>query len=205
MARRSGAGKAAAKPTASAQDRLVDAALSLAARQGWRRTGMAAIAAEAGLSLGEAYAAAPSKLALLAAFHRRVDETALAIAADGAEPGRDRLFDVLMRRFDALAPHRPALRSILRDSLGDPAAVLGLPALLHSMGWMLEAAGISAGGLRGRLRCHLLTGLYLSVLRGFLDDESTDLARTMALLDQRLRWGESWLGLGRAEPAEAAA
>jgi hypothetical protein len=69
---------------------------------------------------------------------------------------------------------------------------------------MLEAAGVSAAGLRGRLRRQLLTGLYLSVLRVFLDDDSSDLARTMALLDQRLRWGESWLGLGRAEPVETA-
>jgi AcrR family transcriptional regulator len=200
MARRAGARKASG---ASAKDRLVDAALTLAARQGWRRTGMAAIAAEAGLSLGEAYAAAPSKLALLAALHRRVDEAALAVAVDRAEPSRDRLFDVLMRRFDALAPHRPALRSILRDSLGDPAVAFGVPVLLRSMGWMLEAAGISAAGLRGRLRSHLLTGLYLSVLRAFLDDDSTDLARTMATLDQRLRWAERWLGLSGREPAEA--
>jgi AcrR family transcriptional regulator len=203
MARRASARKAAAKSGASAKDRLVDAALTLAAREGWRHTAMADIAAEAGLSLGEAYAAAPSKLALLAAFHRRVDQAALAVAADGTEPARDRLFDVLMRRFDALAPHRPALRSILRDSFGDPAAMLGVPALLRSMGWMLEAAGISTAGLRGRLRSQLLAGLYLSVLRVFLDDDSADLSRTMALLDQRLRWGESWLGLGRAEPAEA--
>jgi AcrR family transcriptional regulator len=204
MARRASARKVAAPQQASAKDRLIDAALTLAARQGWRHTGMAAIAAEAGLSLGEAYAAAPSKLALLAAFSRRVDQAALAIAADATEPARDRLFDVLMRRFDALAPHRPALRSILRDSLGDPAALAGVPVLLRSMGWMLEAAGISTAGMRGRLRRHLLIGLYLSVLRAFLDDDSTDLARTMALLDQRLRWAESWLGLGRAQPAEAA-
>jgi hypothetical protein len=182
MARRASARKAAAKSGASAKDRLVDAALTLAAREGWRHIGMAA----------------------LAAFHRRVDQAALAIAADGTEPARDRLFDVLMRRFDALAPYRPALRSILRDSLGDPAAMLGVRALLRSMGWMLEAAGISTAGLRGRLRSQLLAGLYLSVLRVFLDDDSTDLSRTMALLDQRLRWAESWLGLGRAEPAEAA-
>jgi AcrR family transcriptional regulator len=203
MARRPSAKKVAAKAGASAKDRLVDAALTLAARQGWRRIGMAMIAAEAGLALGEAYAAAPSKLALLAALHRRVDLTALAVAADAAEP-RDRLFDVLMRRFDALAPHRPALRSILRDSLGDPAAVVGIPTLLQSMTWMLEAAGVSAAGLCGRLRSHLLMGLYLSVLRVFLEDDSADLARTMAVLDQRLRWWENWLGLGSAQPAVAA-
>jgi AcrR family transcriptional regulator len=199
MARRAGARKTTAKPAAGqaadAADRLVDAALHLAERQGWRRTGLGEIAAEAGLPLDEAYAACPSKLALLARFHRRIDRAALAGASAEDEPARDRLFDALMRRFDALAPHRGALRAILRDSMGDPAALLGLPALLCSMGWMLERAGISAAGWRGRLRAKLLTGLYLSVLRVFLDDDSADLARTMAALDRRLRAMESWLGL----------
>jgi AcrR family transcriptional regulator len=203
MARRASARKAAAKPAGSAKDRLVDAALSLAVRQGWRGTGMAAIAAEAGVPLGEAYAAASSKLALLAAFHRRIDLAALAGTGESQEPARDRIFDALMRRFDALAPHRPALRVILRDSLGDPAVLLGVPALLGSMVWMLEAAGVSAAGIVGRLRAHLLAGLYLSVLRVFLDDDSTDLAKTMAALDRRLRRAEGWLGLGRTEPENA--
>lgn len=203
MAKRASGGKAAAKPPSTAQDRLIDAALSLAARQGWRGTGMAAIAAEAGLPLGEAYAAAPSRLALLAAFHRRIDQMALAGAGESQEPARDRLFDALMRRFDALAPHRPALRAVWRDSLGDPTALLGVPALLCSMAWMLEAAGVSAAGIGGRLRTHLLAGLYLSVLRVFFDDDSADLAKTMAALDRCLRRAESWLGLGRTEPAEA--
>ena len=64
------------------------------------------------------------------------------------------------------------------------------------MGWMLERAGVSAAGWRGRLRAHLLAGLYLSVFPVFIGDDSTDLAKTMAALDRRLRAVESWLGLG---------
>jgi AcrR family transcriptional regulator len=199
MAKRAGArkvrGTAAAKHASGAEDRLVDAALRLAERQGWARTGLAEIAAEAGLPLAEAYAACPSKLGLLAAFHRRIDRAALSGASDAGEPPRDRLFDTLMRRFDALAPHRGALRAILRDSLGDPAALLGAPALLCSMAWMLEAAGISAAGWRGRMRVNMLAGLYLSLFRVFLEDDSADLAKTMAALDRRLRRVESWLGV----------
>ena len=198
MAKRGGAkprGKAA-PGAADAADRLVEAALRLAERQGWRRTGMAEIAAEAALPLDAAYAAAPSKLALLARFHRRIDRAALAGTSDAGEPPRDRLFDALMRRFDALQPHRAALRAMLRDSIGDPAALFAAPALLLSMGWMLERAGVSAAGWRGRLRAHLLAGLYLSVFPVFLEDDSADLAKTMAALDRRLRAVESWLGLG---------
>jgi AcrR family transcriptional regulator len=209
MARAAGAkkgrGKAAARPAAEPADRLLDAALRLAARQGWRRTGLAEIAAEAGLPLDEAYAACPSKLALLARFHRRIDRAALAGAGagDAEDTPRDRLFEVLMRRFDALAPYRPALRAILRDGFGDPAALLGVPALLCSMEWMLERAGVPAAGWRGRLRAHLLAGLYGSVLRVFVDDDSADLAGTMAALDRRLRAMESWLGLGKAADSGA--
>lgn len=192
---RKAGGRAAPAPPADPADRLVDAALRLAARQGWRRTGLAEIAAEADLPLDEAYAACPSKLGLLARFHRRIDRVALAGTSGADESPRDRLFDVLMRRFDALGPHRGALRAILRDSLGDPAALLGLPALLCSMGWMLERAGVSAAGWRGRARTHLLAGLYISVFRIFIDDDSPDLATTMGVLDRRLRAVESWLGL----------
>ena len=206
MAKRTGAAKSGAASAgagetgrADAEGRLVDAALRLAARQGWRSSGVAAIAAEAGLPLDQAYAACPTRLAILAAFHRRIDRAALAGPASESEAsGRDRLFDLLMRRFDALQPHKAALRAILRDSIGDPAALLDAPAVLRSMTWMLEAAGVSAAGWRGGLRTQLLAGLYLLVLRDFLDDDSADLAKTMAALDRRLRRAQSLLGIAGA-------
>jgi AcrR family transcriptional regulator len=215
MAKRAGAAKSGAAKssggtpgaTGDAESRLVDAALRLAARQGWRSTGVGEIAAEAGLPLDEAYAACPSKLAILVAFQRRIDRAALAVpAGEREESGRDRLFDILMRRFDALQPHRAALRVILRDSVGDPAALMAGPAMLRSMAWMLEAAGVSAAGWRGALRTQLLAGLYLWMMREFIDDDTADLAKTMAALDRRLRRAQSFLGLTGtpSDPAGAA-
>lgn len=177
-------------------ERLIAAALVLAARQGWPRTSLAGIAAEAKLPLHEAYARFRSKPAILAAFRRDVDTAVLTEAADNDadDAARDRLFEVLMRRFETLKPHRAALKSILRDSLGHPSALCGWTGLLRSMGWMLEAAKISLSGCRRRLAINLLGGLYLSVLRVFLDDDSADLGMTMAALDRRLRQSESLLG-----------
>lgn len=178
-----------------ARERLIDAALRLAAERGWREVGLVEIAEAAGLGIGEAYALHGSKLGILSAFRRRIDRTVLAgTAVNRDEPWRDRLFDVLMRRFDALQPHRPALKAIMRDSLGDPAMLWGVPGFIHSMAWMLEAAGISAVGLRGRLRTQLLAGLYLSLMRLFLRDDSADLTATMAALDRRLRAAGSFFG-----------
>ncbi|HEV2549332.1 MAG TPA: TetR family transcriptional regulator [Stellaceae bacterium] len=185
---------------ADAGERMLDAALALAAERDWAGIGLGEVAQQAGLPLAEAYAACRSKLDLLAALTRRLDQAALAAPPEAEGLPRERLFDLLMRRFDALQPHRRALRSMLRGSFGDPAALLAAPALLRSMAWMLEAAAIGAGGWRGALRVHVLAGVYLSVLRVFLGDESADLAATMAALDRRLRAVDGWLG-GVGQPA----
>jgi AcrR family transcriptional regulator len=192
---------AAARPAPAV--RIVDAALALAAREGWRSISLAAIAAEAGMTVLELYAVYRSKAAILEAFHRRVDAATLAGAGEeGDERPRDRLFDILMRRFDALGAHKKAVAAIARDAAADPlVALCGVPALLNSIGWMLEAAGVSASGWVGRARVKLLLGIYLSVFRVWLADDSADMTRTMAALDSRLRAAETWLGL--AAPAAA--
>ncbi len=190
--------------------RIVDAALRLAAERGWYGISLADIAAEARLPMLELYALFRSKTAILEAFHRRLDEAVLSggEAEEGERP-RDRLFDLLMRRFDALGPHKPAVKAMAEGAWTDPlAALAAAPALLDSMIWMLETGGVSASGLAGRLRAKLLLAIYLSVLRVWLADESPDLMKTMAALDRRLRQAERWLGLARAgsgagEPARA--
>jgi AcrR family transcriptional regulator len=183
---------------------VIDAALALAGRQGWRRTGLAEIALEAGLRLDEVYAVCPSKPAVLGAIIARIDRTMLKTVEAASDEGpRDRLFDLIMRRFDVLLPRRQAFRILLRDSFGDPESLLTLPAWHGSMVWVLEAAGIPTAGWRGRLRIHVLAGVYLLVLRTFFDDDSADLTRTMAVLDRRLRGCERLLGLAAAPLRDA--
>ena len=195
----------AKKPDPAA--RIIDAALTLAAREGWRSISLAAIAAEAGISVLQLYSIYRSKAAILEAFHRRIDAAALAgTEASPDERPRDRLFDLVMRRFDALSGRKNAVAAIARDAAADPLAVLcGLPALLNSMAWMLESAGVSASGFIGRARAKLLLAIYLSVLRVWLADDSADMARTMATLDSRLRHAEYWLGLAAPSQGEPAA
>ena len=52
-----------ATPKRTTEDKLVDAALALAAEQPWNRVGMDAIASAAGVSLQDAYKAFRSALA----------------------------------------------------------------------------------------------------------------------------------------------
>ena len=195
----------ARRPPADPKQRLIAAAFELAASKGWRQISLAEIAAAAEIPLDETYALFRSKAALLREFRRGIDATVLGQRAPAAsDPPRDRLFDVLMRRFEALKPHRAGLRAILRDGMGDPALLQGLPALVRSMSWMRAAAGLPVTGCWGRLAARLTAALYLSVLPVFLRDESTDLGSTMAALDRRLRQAEAVLGSFRPIIARAA-
>ncbi len=190
------------------RERILDAALGLAARRGWRRTGLADIATEAGIGLDRLRSQFASKPAIVNGLIRRTDERVLALGAAEGSSARDRLFDVLMRRFDALHSDRSGIAAILRDVCLDPmAAMCHAPRLMASMAWMLEAAGLDSSGPVGLLRVKGLAAVHLWALRAWLGDDSRDLAKTMAALDRGLRQAEALAGLlakGRARAAKAA-
>lgn len=194
------AGTAAVDPGVKA----VQAAMSLAAVQGWRDTTMADIADEAGLNLADLRQLYGSKTAILAGLIRLADEQMLRGSDPdmAVEPVRDRLFDVIMRRLDALAPYREGLAAVSRDLRRDPATMACLAAGpgRRSLQWMLEAARIPPWGLLASLQLKGLGLIYLSVFRVWLGDEGEDLAQTMAALDKALGRVDSILGSLRRGP-----
>ena len=64
---------------------------------------------------------------------------------------------------------------------------------------MGEAAGLPMDGIGGALRTKAIAAAWAGAMRTWLSDESPDLSRTMAALDQRLRWVERMGLFGRAE------
>ncbi len=173
----------------TAKGRIVAAALKLAGERPWDEVTYFDIAEAAGLSLVDLRRELASKSEILVAFARSVDDHVLSRAAKptAALPPRDRLFEVVMSRFDALMPYKRALQSIARSRSGDLALIA---ALFASQTWMLRAAGIGTEGLGGSARVLGLAGVYASVFRTWLADDDPGMARTMAALDRRLRRGE---------------
>jgi len=177
-------------------DTVLDAFLALIAERGYAQVTLRDVAAAADLGLADLYRLYPDKVALAAAFMARIDAAVLAGTprqADPEETARDRLFDVMMRRYDALRPHRDALRAMRRAGTRDPLLALALgPALRRSMSAMLEAASLSSDGLSGALRQNGLMAIHYAVSRVFDRDETGDLSKTMTALDNRLKMAERW-------------
>jgi len=181
--------------TASA-DTALDAFLRLVAELGYREVTLRDVAAAADMGLADLYRLYPDKVALVAGVMARVDAAVLAGTprqVDPEETARDRLFDVMMRRYDTLKPHREAVRSIVRAARRDPLLALSLaPSVRRSMAAMLEAAGLGSDGISGAVRQNGLLAIYTAVSRVFDGDDSADLSKTMAALDGRLKTAERW-------------
>jgi AcrR family transcriptional regulator len=184
---------AGAPAPASQRDRIVAAFMTILAARPIEDIGYAEIAARAEVSLSELRGEFGSKLMILAAFIKGVDRKVLdGIDVDMAnEPARERLFDVLMRRIEILAPHKDAIRSLMRSAQADPC----LAVALQTQRWMLTAADIDASGRRGMVRAQGTALLFARVLQTFVRDDDPGHARTMAALDRQLSRGERMAGV----------
>jgi AcrR family transcriptional regulator len=179
------------------RDKAVDALMALLAERPFDEIGLAEIAGRAGLSLSQLRAEFGSTLAILAAHIKDIDRQVLdGTDADLAnEPARERLFDVLMRRIEALAPYKAAVRSLLRSARRSAALALALNGMaLRSQHWMLTAAGIGTQGPRGLMRAQGAALLFAQALSVWVNDEEPGLDRTMAALDRGLASAERWSG-----------
>ncbi len=200
------------------RSKIIDSLLALAAERRWDEVTLEALAERAGVTLSALRAAYAGRLEILADFVRRIDERVLsAIDPDMAEEApRERLFDVLFSRFEALGAYRPAIRNLGAAARRDPLLALELNRMVTtSMAWMLTAAGIPATGAGGLVRAQGLALVWARVMRVWLDDDDPGLARTMAELDKQLRQAERnflrlerlrrLLGGARRGPARTAA
>ncbi|WP_428390499.1 TetR family transcriptional regulator [Lichenicoccus sp.] len=185
---------------------LLRTAMTQAEALGWRRVTVTDAAREAGLPLDRARTRYPAPAFLLARVGLLADQAALAVDA-GTGSTREKLFDVLMRRFDVLQQYRAGLRTVLRALPLDPALALMLAAQAQtSMRWMAQTAGLDTTGIAGALRVAGVFGVWMQALRAWERDDSADLSGTMAALDRALDRAESFgrfLGSTPAAPAAA--
>lgn len=182
--------------TAHAQDildmknKLIQSSLELAAVQSWADISMHDIAAHAGVDIENAMALCPDKDSVFMAYCRQVDwqieENLNGAFADG-DTQRDKLFDIMMERFDILNENRAGVISIVNAVTMNPIHGLNsLPNLCQSATFMAGFSDMDINGWRGALTVAGLCGVYLNALRAWVSDDTPDMATTMASVDKGL-------------------
>lgn len=175
----------------SVRDRILDAALELGEERGWSNVRLYQVAERAGIPLATIGAEFRDLDALANAWFAR----ALAMVeqmspqALAGQPAPERLQLVIMRWFEALAPHRQVSGEMLRAKLypSHPQhwvpLIFDLSRLIH---WFLDAARIASTG-RARQAAEIgLTAILLGSLRVWRRDDSAGSERTAAYLRRRL-------------------
>ena len=176
------------------KSKIIAALMELAAERSFDDISITQIAERAGVSLATFRDHFPSKGAILGAYSKKIDRVVLEGTGqdlDGEAP-KDRLFDVLMRRLDAMAPDRAALESIMEWARREPMSAAALNGVaLNSMRFMLEAAGIDSEGTVGALKLQGLVIAWTRILNVWFKDEDSGYGATMAAMDKELSRGDT--------------
>ena len=181
------------------RQRVLEAALALADRQGWEEVSLHRLAAGLGLGLAEFRALYRDKDAIANAWFRRAQDAMLADPPKGfgRRPVAERLEFLLGRWFDALQPHRRATIDMLQSKLWPfhphhyVPMVFNLSRLIQ---WLRDGAGLTAGGGRRQAEEIALTLLFVAALGVWSRDDTAGRERTRRFLKDRLADADAWAG-----------
>ena len=111
------------------------------------------------------------------------------------ETEKDRLFAILMERFEALQPYKTVVSSSLNSISQDPLTLKKISKQFkYSMFLMLENADLlSHSTVYNDMKSIGLGVIYIDSLRVWVNDSSVDMDKTMAYLDKRLSQADSVL------------
>ncbi len=188
-------------PSGDPAARILDAALEMAGEIGWSRLRMSDVAARLEVSLVEILRHYRDKDAVADALFRRAWEAMLSAPPAGFTelPMIERLHLLLMRWFDALAPHRVVAGRMLAEKLYPSHPHHWTPLIFNlsrTIHWLLDAAGDESVGRRRQVVEIGLSGIFLATLRIWAGDDSEGQTRTRDFLSRRLEAGDRLLAAG---------
>jgi len=174
---------------------LARAALSLAASTPWREVTLLKLADEANRPISDLYGASVGEAvdSVEEAFDRAIADNLDAL--DPSQSVRDRLFELIMRRFEAMEPHRAAVLAMEQGNDRDPTLLAAAHQRhVRCARWVLALAGLEADGMTGQARAQGLGVIIGQARAAWRGDDAGDFAKTMASLDKNLRRAEEMFG-----------
>ena len=171
------------------------AALELSATRAWSDIPLADIAAKAKLTLSDFHGVA-AREDLVEAMDAHFDKAMSAEGVPDETSARERLFDVIMLRFEAMEAYRAGIREITKFRESSLLHLVRLPNHRHaSAAWALASAGLdNDAGAPASLKRIAIGIVIAQAERAWRKETSGDFALTMAALDKGLRRAEERLG-----------
>ena len=171
--------------------RIVDNAVDLAEEVGWSGVRLRDVANRLKISLAELRTHYRDLDAVSDAWFARAIDAMLAPPPKKflEQPAEIRLFILLMRWFDALAPHRKVTGQMVREKLYPAHPHHWVPIIFdlsRTIQWLRDAAALDAVGRRRQVEEVGLSVLFLATFSVWLNDETPDQEHTRAFLRHRL-------------------
>lgn len=170
---------------------MLDLALKMLERSGWKEFSFTDLAVELKKPLYEVQQQFPSKVAVLIQLHHKIEKETLGVRKACFEEtettSKDLLLELFMERFEALSPYKSLFGKILSDIRTEPLTLKALAPHLHqTMKRILEAAHIKSEGVLGSAKVVALETVYLAAFDQWLEDDSEGFEKTLAVLDEHL-------------------
>lgn len=174
--------------------KALEAALDIAQSRAWRSLTLVEIAAHAEIPMADLYGVA-TKDDITDALDSWADRKMSVGSVDMEDLPRDRLFDVIMRRYEHMELHRPAILSLMKDRDRSAQRRLALVAARSaSANWALSCASMDDGSPGERTaRKITLAWIIGRAEAAWRTDGSGDFAQTMSVLDEELKRAENRL------------
>ena len=174
---------------------LARAALTLAATSPWREVTLLKLADAAARPISDFYGASLGEAVdcVEEAFDRAIGDNLEAL--DPGQSVRDRLFELIMRRFEAMEPHRAAVLAMEVGADRDPTLMASAHQRhVRCARWVLALSGLEADGMTGQARAQGLGVIIGQARMAWRGDDAGDFNKTMASLDKNLRRAEEMFG-----------
>ncbi len=176
------------------KEKLIILGFKLIEKKGWKYFSLKSLAKENKSDLESIKNFFKNKSQFLESFSEMIDNKVLA-NIDKEEFNKnsikDNLFELIMLRFENLNHYKTGLKILLSDLKKSPVELRKImKKVLDSMDLFLEIANVKNNYLMDFIKVNIIFIIYSYVFNVWLDDQSSEMSKTMAELDKWLSKAE---------------
>ena len=176
------------------KEKLIILGFKLITKKGWKYFSLKSLAKENKSDLESIKIFFKNKSQFLESFSEMIDNKVLAnIDKDEFNKNsiKDNLFELIMLRFENLNHYKTGLKILLSDLKKSPVELKKImKKVFDSMDLFLEIANVKNNYLMDFIKVNIIFIIYSYVFNVWLDDQSSEMSKTMAELDKWLSKAE---------------